>query len=932
MTQRAFVRAGLVVAARAQAHEQPLQAHAQSRWLGPDDGDMDRERVTLLHLLVDRLRLLLRSPLRRRAHRMPPLDGLEGNSATGGDEEDVLDLQVTPEERERVYQVAGELADLLPSVSGVRGAARYQVADVDAQNLIAESALCPYGEAINPDPGLPVPHNVQLFVIRRSRRLAGFMPEYGKDALPPDRAPASRTNPLPGRPLPDRAARPSKRPQPSTAGVAPPHYPFKRIKVASTPSAPKRRAGVSTSDAQKPLRRKSMGPRRAFRRHNDAANSATTSSALPHPVAAASVAGTSTGPAPRPPDRLPSRFSSADASWPGPTSPFLFHASPPGPGSPLAPSSDLAPSSPTSARSVFEDPFPSSPVPSLSELGPPSSPAPTAHGPTELPASFHARAYPSLLLPNSLVDLANAPGAQERAEDEEPAPCYRFADFSMDDLKYSKPAVMPERPPVPQWTMPDPSTSSARPEHGAARRARYYAKQQLELQQPIADDDGGQSGPEIAIEKLNRTRPGWRGAVPHQLLRQLRRVWATPQLKELLQHITFLPYKGVNTAVSDTHGRMVLYRTTPISQHSAGMEAVVEDFASESYQFARMCPIKTGDRRHNKRGEHYACVAGHHRQYAQIPYETRFQREYAEQIDWYFRPQGPAARVTWADYLTRVIEARFPAIAQRMRNNHDWHKEKHGITPKFGLFWNYCVNTPSVEGGVRRVFCRPHVDAMNCAVLLCAVFTFWSKGAEWLGEEEWSWLVVWELGIAIQLPRGSFLLYPSALFFHFNVRIVKCPKGQHPTEQNSSELPKEDGQWIGGRGSSVWFTQSTMHSQTSERDESTGGMASYEEVARACFPILPGEGSEDELKPSKPGDESDDDISEQGFMSDGFSPMLLLPTASSPGPLNPRRFERACMGTPTSRHTDSADVAPHELVQRVRAIHGLGTGQSGDFT
>jgi hypothetical protein len=34
-----------------------------------------------------------------------------------------------------------------------------------------------------------------------------------------------------------------------------------------------------------------------------------------------------------------------------------------------------------------------------------------------------------------------------------------------------------------------------------------------------------------------------------------------------------------------------------------------------------------------------------------------------------------------------------------------------------------------------------------------------------------SWLVIWEAEIVLELPAGVFVLYPSALFFHFNVDI-----------------------------------------------------------------------------------------------------------------------------------------------------------------
>lgn len=37
--------------------------------------------------------------------------------------------------------------------------------------------------------------------------------------------------------------------------------------------------------------------------------------------------------------------------------------------------------------------------------------------------------------------------------------------------------------------------------------------------------------------------------------------------------------------------------------------------------------------------------------------------------------------------------------------------------------------------------------------------------------KERSWLVIWEAGVIIEAPPGCFLMYPSALFIHFNVDI-----------------------------------------------------------------------------------------------------------------------------------------------------------------
>jgi hypothetical protein len=34
-----------------------------------------------------------------------------------------------------------------------------------------------------------------------------------------------------------------------------------------------------------------------------------------------------------------------------------------------------------------------------------------------------------------------------------------------------------------------------------------------------------------------------------------------------------------------------------------------------------------------------------------------------------------------------------------------------------------------------------------------------------------SWLVIWEAGVIIEIPPWVLVLYPSSLFFHFNVDI-----------------------------------------------------------------------------------------------------------------------------------------------------------------
>ena len=109
-------------------------------------------------------------------------------------------------------------------------------------------------------------------------------------------------------------------------------------------------------------------------------------------------------------------------------------------------------------------------------------------------------------------------------------------------------------------------------------------------------------------------------------------------------------------------------------------------------------------------------------------------------------------------------------------------KKEHGIEAEFGLFFNFCLN--AVRRGVRRVFCRPHVDWKNVAFGVCMVFVYGEPFAAVHGviqhqadrighfdHREKCWLVLWEAGVALELPPGVFLFYPSSLFLHFNVDI-----------------------------------------------------------------------------------------------------------------------------------------------------------------
>jgi len=49
-------------------------------------------------------------------------------------------------------------------------------------------------------------------------------------------------------------------------------------------------------------------------------------------------------------------------------------------------------------------------------------------------------------------------------------------------------------------------------------------------------------------------------------------------------------------------------------------------------------------------------------------------------------------------------------------------RENDNIEAKFGLFFNFCLNSPCK--GVKQVFCTPHVDWKNIAFGVCMIFIY----------------------------------------------------------------------------------------------------------------------------------------------------------------------------------------------------------------
>jgi hypothetical protein len=69
------------------------------------------------------------------------------------------------------------------------------------------------------------------------------------------------------------------------------------------------------------------------------------------------------------------------------------------------------------------------------------------------------------------------------------------------------------------------------------------------------------------------------------------------------------------------------------------------------------------------------------------------------------------AEIFYVVPVTDIVAQVFPGVAARFLADAAWHKERYGISPMFGLFWNLCLN--AWFPGQGRIHCRPHADKKN---------------------------------------------------------------------------------------------------------------------------------------------------------------------------------------------------------------------------
>ncbi|KAK1233413.1 hypothetical protein PQX77_003427 [Marasmius sp. AFHP31] len=332
---------------------------------------------------------------------------------------------------------------------------------------------------------------------------------------------------------------------------------------------------------------------------------------------------------------------------------------------------------------------------------------------------------------------------------------------------------------------------------------------------------------------------GWQGR--NASVDERQRIRETIRNGQKFEGITPMPYCNKRLFITDGSGRTIIFRskvTFYMTNHLLPrVEVAVHEF------MAKVRWPSEADMKKNLRGEHFFCIAGHDRNNKEKPALSQWHLMNKAILEAFFAKGQPLEELT--DYGCNLVRNVFPPIAARFKRCGEEMERKFGIKPLYGgLFFNFCLNGVRMGGPnpVPRVFCEPHIDFKNLALAICMIFVYGH-----FNHREKCWIVIWEAGVALELPMGVFVLYPSSLFLHFNVDVSNLnfvvTDGSKPTRDNSKPLnclcrnPRadhgKDWQNAHGRGSMVWFNQASMF-QTTELGYNTVAQAAAADAKTTC--------------------------------------------------------------------------------------------------
>ncbi|RXW21044.1 hypothetical protein EST38_g4821 [Candolleomyces aberdarensis] len=198
--------------------------------------------------------------------------------------------------------------------------------------------------------------------------------------------------------------------------------------------------------------------------------------------------------------------------------------------------------------------------------------------------------------------------------------------------------------------------------------------------------------------------------------------------------------------------------------------------------------VKKESKLKNPRGDHFQCLMGHHRPYHDTIILIKWHKDNEARVEEFLKKRCIQELIAWVNWVLRAF---MPEIADRYKRCAEWHQEKYGVTPLFGLFWNFCIN--GIFPGQQRIHTDPHADPKN-VVGACVIFVYVIPGSSF-DHKVRSWFVIWEAGVIIELPPWVAFFYPSSIFIHFNcdmsdIDIIHTSEQGKPTRPSNRAFRK----------------------------------------------------------------------------------------------------------------------------------------------
>ncbi|KAJ7930145.1 hypothetical protein B0H13DRAFT_1858974 [Mycena leptocephala] len=238
------------------------------------------------------------------------------------------------------------------------------------------------------------------------------------------------------------------------------------------------------------------------------------------------------------------------------------------------------------------------------------------------------------------------------------------------------------------------------------------------------------------LENASVASTGWEGTRPPTLARKkIDRLYGNePDAKGI-------PREERATFFVDRDGLIFMYRSYRVAELMARADEIqhAHDVLVGSNRTSHAWQEHY---RKGQLGDHIAIIFGHHRQSAQAPQLTK----------WHL------------DHMDRVNEfMQLPIVkAMILAPEEVWHQTDVWPLLEF-------VSQRLVPG---QTTCPlpPSADKKN-QIGVCVLLIYALKTALRFDHCKYTWLVIWEAGVAVELPPWVILIYPSALFYHFNLDV-----------------------------------------------------------------------------------------------------------------------------------------------------------------